>query len=1230
MGYTVYTMGDMPIFENVLNAMTAVFNSSLFDPAQGGGVFVVGLLTGILFAAIQTAISGRFSAINILMIFVLYWGGIVPRETLQIEDIYSGTISAVDNVPEIVALPASLIATLTHAITQDVETAFQSTSGTNYQTLGTGGFVDPLQTLLKLQDPLRFTSSEGGSYLSESITEFIRFCAPTDPTYNQATMLNSADAMGYLSALPVTGVAYYWSNTYPLGEKVSCQQLASNIRLDTSFSIGQAGGTVAGLDVINAVLKQPVYGDTSSNPNSQSDTTTGVDNAYNSILGGITGLAQNSQQFMVNVLMRVPVSSAITCNNTAGSMQDDSCLEQSTETQMRERKAAADAANAGMFVRTAVPAMNVLLALFYGFSPIILAAAIIAGPHTVKMLAGYIMFGAWTQSWMPIAAVINYMIQVQIQEAAAQLGTNGVTMANWASFYQLLEMKLSVANSLLASTPMLTMALLSGSVYGLTKVASGFDYSGSKTVSDDLSPELMKNGALVSNGSRLSTIGVTQDQVTGEHAGTADPMKNVQLSTKQSQQAVHSEGQAQVHSSLHTLMDGYKKATQDVMNNTDQNSHAHEAAEGLQDTYSTSHDIATKMSDLVMHTRGIKDSEAMSINNQIISGLKGFRTDGGKSLQSALQRAESEIKGASGGSDQITEGLDIGDSHNSNSEAAAGLVQSYDHKVTNSDTWKNAYSHMDAFNHSEMAGRDFSNMDSSVNGKQRSIQNLISTANAVDQGWSGTARDLGMNAKLQNFTPTTLRQAAYDYGAKHGISRERMDASIAAMEKMKHASIGFDKQMSHTDEMEAIAAGVMGVGNGMEFAIDNHLAPGADGEYQGYRSAHDGTAKELSAPIGRQVHDTTRAHPVKTEGDIPTGDHGGPDLGMSRMKTDFMTKFNQDRQLWGGTAREGQQKLDDTEKKGTLGIAENMMHDHPESVALTAMTSVANDLIGQGVGRKLGGSIEEWAKSHKGAWSKVLQDTPALRSFAGKAMGAFGLADAVTDGIMTGHVSRDDMIEGASSGLMMTGVPVLEATGVAMELIQAGSGWASDYYTNKDLAHNNEEEVAFSRNLSLTGNKELRHQVLSDVVKHGPQEMNRFNKFIADGGTAEQFLATRGHENGAPRAQAQLSTVHVGDAAHVDQAHVRSGEARPVEVAGGPSVAEPTVRHDSGTVHVGDTGPADQTLMRGNAANTARKAHAPDKKVSYTQIATDDSASNRALPASAMPSMPTRGRSGTQ
>src|SRR5665647_3386071 len=152
MALTVYSMGDMPIFTSVLNAVAMVFNSSLFDPAQGAGVVVIGLQLGIIFMVLPAMGGAKINPMPFIFALLLFYAGVVPKERLQVEDIYSGQVTAVDNIPLIVALPASLAATLTRAITDKVETAFSTASG-SYLAMGAEGFVNPLKLILGLRDP---------------------------------------------------------------------------------------------------------------------------------------------------------------------------------------------------------------------------------------------------------------------------------------------------------------------------------------------------------------------------------------------------------------------------------------------------------------------------------------------------------------------------------------------------------------------------------------------------------------------------------------------------------------------------------------------------------------------------------------------------------------------------------------------------------------------------------------------------------------------------------------------------------------------------------------------------------------------------------------------------------------------------------------------------------------------------------------------------------------------
>lgn len=490
MDFTVYSMGDMPIFTGVLNAVAMVFNSSIFDPAQGAGVVVVGMLLGILFMIFPVMAGGKLNPMPFIFTMVLFYGGVVPKERLQVEDIYTGTVTAVDNVPLVVALPASLAATLSRAVTDKVETAFQTASG-SYLSMGTQGFANPLKLLLSFRDPK--ANSAAFPYFRKSVLEFVKYCAPSDPAFSPTNMAQAPGIIDYLAKLNVSGFMTYYSAANASGVITPCPAAQTNLTNDAS-AIPTGGAAVDVMMHTNA----GDYAQGQQLPSTQS-----FSDAYSTVTAGILGNMQSAQQFMVNAIAFSPAEEGVNCVTQPTGPNAAACQAQLVQTEALERSNIEAAAQASLFAKTAIPAMNVLLVLFYAFSPIIIAVAFMSGPHAVKIITGYMMFGAWTQSWMPVAAVINYIIQMQTQEAFSMLPAAGVTMTNYMSFYKLLEMKIGVASELLAMTPVITMALLTGSMQALTSISNRL---GTKDHIDEgtVAPHLAQNDAIVHKGNVLT------------------------------------------------------------------------------------------------------------------------------------------------------------------------------------------------------------------------------------------------------------------------------------------------------------------------------------------------------------------------------------------------------------------------------------------------------------------------------------------------------------------------------------------------------------------------------------------------------------------------------------------------------------------------------------------------------------------------------------------------------
>lgn len=524
MNWTVYCMGDLPIFRDVINAIAMVFNSSLFNPSTGAGLVLVAMLISLILFAFPAVMGKPLSPFPLIFVFLLYFGGIVPKTTLQIQDIYAGTVNNVDNVPVIVAVPAAIAAAISKGITDNVETAFSTPSQGTYLSLGAEGFVNPLKTLLAFRN-VGATSNDGGglTFWESDLKQFIRDCAVNSSVFSQQALYSSPDVVGYLTALPVNGLTIYYNTAFPLGSLVSCTQMQTNLTNDQN-AILTAPSTPTNPSAIDAIVNRSAKPLNNSVGGVVSYTT-----AVNGVTSQLLGNSQNAQQFMTNMLANISVQDGVRCATAATAAEIADCNSAFLVQTGIEQENINAAGNASIFAKTAIPMMNILLALFYAFSPIVLGVALMSAAHGLKIIGGFLMFGAWTQSWMPIAAVLNFMVQEQVQEELARFGTQGITLANSHDFYNAISLKVGLASELLAMTPMISMALLSGSMMALTSVAGKF--SQDRVDEKALAPDAMHTGPLTEQGALLKGhAGITAGNAHGNIVGV-DKLTNADHNT---------------------------------------------------------------------------------------------------------------------------------------------------------------------------------------------------------------------------------------------------------------------------------------------------------------------------------------------------------------------------------------------------------------------------------------------------------------------------------------------------------------------------------------------------------------------------------------------------------------------------------------------------------------------------------------------------------------------------
>jgi len=749
--FTIYTLGDVNMFRQVLNAVAMVFGSGLLSSGSGigaGSAILTGLLV-TLFLSIGAGVLSRFGigrnfnpAVALVLLAIFYVMA-VPKVSVQVEDLYTGNATTVDNLPLGVAVPASIISSITYSISNDIETAFSTTDG-NYITMTSQGFTNPLRLLLALRQGV----GDYDPYLTANIKEFTLDCAVNAASFDPKAFAISQDAIGYLTTNYHDGLTTYFSAAFPQGSGMSCADSATRIAADADNFLNSQD--------FQKLLNRNMP--TRATPNAATPnvyTRADMDTVYANLVQPVWGGAQDANAFMKNALLAPEAARAYNC---ASSASDYASLNQCTTmlTQAAEQWKTDATANASFFTKTMIPGMNILLAMFYAFAPLVFIFAVMASWHGIKIMIAYLLFGVWSQTWLPFAAVVNFMIQVMVGDEINRMmaaSPNGLSIAVSSEFYDMLSLKLAVASDMLGAVPLISFALLSGSIFGLTAMAqrwSGRDYVNEKQGS----PDVYAPPAMVAGSSQYSGIsgGVVGDMSRNEGAA---------ISVGSARQIALSGAQAEVDATSNQVVQQFGR--------TMQNAAAHgltlEHAQGiLKETGVTSTDsyrsLRARASD-VAEKHGIQGADKEAFVESASAGI-------GLNLPFVGQLVGGKIGKSAEQSSQVTAAYEELKSDKRATEDAKAVQLQVATRGSTSDTFRNTLSKTLSTTDSESFNKALSRLHSAQETKQRlesfssgmSSQNVLTSQqqaqaiaenrhgvrNAVLNDWAAFSRAAGNDA----------------------------------------------------------------------------------------------------------------------------------------------------------------------------------------------------------------------------------------------------------------------------------------------------------------------------------------------------------------------------------------------------------------------------------------------------------------------------------------------------
>lgn len=493
---TIYTFGDPELLREALLALATIFGLvEWWDPGSamglGGNMLAVALI-GLLAVGIAGVTSQEVRVDYLLMALVLFGIGFSSKTDVNVEDIQTGDSFVVADIPIGVAAVAAAASSAARSLTETTGTAIQR-PGVTTSVLTADGFLDPLRTLYALRT---LSVQELDPYVHKSMLEFYKICIGltlvNDPTlFNIDDFRRDGDPLAYMLD-PSRFINYtvtYFSDADPVGTPVSCTVAATNIgaAVDTLTTAGSNEAEAK----LRLALGEKLY-------NTAFDFAD-LDDYSNIVTRGLYA----GQDFMQAVLMRNFINQGEAWRLAEYGTNQAQYV--ATVTGALEQQRVNTATEGTIFLQFMFPLMTFFQFLFFSLAPFI-ALIMIASPFTAgKTLGGYFLFGVWTYLWMPIAAVINHYIQINIGNAlefsdVAAVGMEYTAIAGMDDFYNQLATKLTIGANALASTPVIAGAILFLSFQGLTALGKQFAQAGNANRNNSVSissPQVGQNGPLV-------------------------------------------------------------------------------------------------------------------------------------------------------------------------------------------------------------------------------------------------------------------------------------------------------------------------------------------------------------------------------------------------------------------------------------------------------------------------------------------------------------------------------------------------------------------------------------------------------------------------------------------------------------------------------------------------------------------------------------------------------------
>ena len=650
--FVIYTLGDTGLFASALNGIAMLFNDSPLFHGNGFADLGFGAFFGfvILFAIwlYNAAFKQQMDLKSLLAPFILYVVLTVPKATVIVEDIYTGSARNIDNIPIGLALPASVASGISVYLTDVFEKAY-SVIGDDLNSdpisIRDEGYVTPLKLINALRDSATITPSQS---LLQTTKNMYQSCIATNSNFSVEEYKKSADPIKYFADIAATSEqSVVYVNLAAQGtiteSLMNCKQAGESLRAafqayldgingdnengNSTNSVNKIIGDVTVYNLRNAIIRQMnANGDTAgfnlspSNPNG--------DYSINDMVGFVSRLSntsqENSRNFMMATIFNPMLESASYCyGKSAGMAEMSKCSAWlSSKTQWEEK----NAASATGFLQVMRDGQNVLIIFSFLIFPIMVLFIMIKGVGSFKIIGNYLAFTVSVYLWLPMASLINFYIQSSLvgewSNVVAATGITSLNLITGPQFYAAVSQKLALGNALLASVPILCMMIFTGMMQGMSQLTGRMNSADAGNYDAKVnSPDISKSAPLAASSSTVTTTGAGVSYLNGLPRGSLGASSTISKSDEITRS--HSNDLAAAQSALNQLQSttGLVVSNGKVTTHQSGSSLSHVAGDTVGSASVTSHGTDKSLTNVNAKTTGLSTGD--SNTNETKKGFVG-------------------------------------------------------------------------------------------------------------------------------------------------------------------------------------------------------------------------------------------------------------------------------------------------------------------------------------------------------------------------------------------------------------------------------------------------------------------------------------------------------------------------------------------------------------------------------------------------------------------------------